>query len=81
MIRLEMRNYNMTSTEKHHTILALSSGKIDRYDKYKNDKYKYLKGEEMLPFDQKRVIEKFRFTNTPLRKALEKQAQIKEKNK
>ena len=41
MIRLEMRNYNMTSTEKDHTILALSSGKIDKYD--------YLKGEEILP--------------------------------
>ena len=34
-----------------------------------------------LPFDQKRVIEKSRFTNTPLKKALEKQAQLKEKNK
>ena len=40
-----------------------------------------LKGQEILPFDQKRVIEKSRFTNTPLRKALEKQAQLKEKNK
>ena len=73
MTRLEMRNYNMTSTEKHHTVLALSSGKIDKCD--------YLKGEEILPFDQKRVIEKSSFTNTPLRKALEKQAQLKEKNK
>ena len=35
----------------------------------------------MLPFDQKRVIEKSRFTNTPLRKALENQAQIKKKSK
>ena len=46
-------------------ISALSSGKID--------KYKYLTGEEILLFDQTHIIEKAKFTYSPLRKALEKQ--------
>ena len=44
---------------------ALSSGK--------NDKYEYLRGEEILPSDQRRVIEKAKFTYSPLRKALGKE--------
>ena len=44
---------------------ALSSGK--------NDKYKYLRGEEILPSDQRRVIEKAKFTYSPSRKALGKE--------
>ena len=39
-------------------ISALSSGKIDKYE--------YLKGEEMLPFDQIKVIEKAKFAYSPL---------------
>ena len=46
MIRLEMKNYNMILTEKNH---QLSSGKIDNCE--------YLTGEEILPSDQRRVIE------------------------
>ena len=46
-------------------ISALSSGKID--------KYKCLTGEEILPSDQRRVIEQAKFTRSPLGKALEKQ--------
>ena len=44
---------------------TLSSGKIDKYE--------YLSGEEILPSDQRRVIEQAKFTYSPLRKALEKQ--------
>ena len=57
-------------------ILALSSRKIDKYE--------YLTGEEILPPDQKRVIEQAKFTYSPLGKAFEKQIRklkIKEKNK
>ena len=43
-------------------ISALSSGKID--------KYKYLTGKEILPPDQKRVIEQGKITYFPLWKAL-----------
>ena len=44
---------------------ALSSGK--------NDKYEYLAPEEILPFDQRGVIEQARFRYFPTGKALEKQ--------
>ena len=46
-------------------ISALSSGKID--------KYKYLTGEEILPSNQQQIIEKAKFTYSPLGKAFEKQ--------
>ena len=45
-------------------ISALSSGKIDKYE--------YVTGEEMLPPDQKRVIEQAKFNYSPLGKAFEK---------
>ena len=45
-------------------ISALSSGKIDKYE--------YLTGEEILPSDQRRVIEQAKFTYSPSVKALEK---------
>ena len=57
-------------------ILSLSSRKIDKYE--------YLTGEEILPPDQRRVIEQAKFTYSPLGKAFEKQIRklkIKEKNK
>ena len=46
-------------------ILALSSGKIDKYE--------CLTGEEILPLDQRRVTEQVKFTYSPLGKALAKQ--------
>ena len=46
-------------------ISALSPGKIDKYE--------YLKGEEILPPDQRRMIEQGKFTYSPLEKAFEKQ--------
>ena len=38
-----------------------------------NDKYEYLTGEEILPADQRRVIEQAKFTYFPPSKAFEKQ--------
>ena len=46
-------------------ISALSSGKIDKYE--------YLTGQEILPSDQKQIIEQAKFTDSPLGKAFEKQ--------
>ena len=46
-------------------MLALSSGKIDKYE--------YLTGEEILPSDQGRTIERAKFPCSPLGKAYEKQ--------
>ena len=45
--------------------LALSSGKIHKYE--------YLTGEDILPSNQKQIIEQARFTYSPLGKAFEKQ--------
>ena len=46
-------------------ISALSSGKIDKYE--------YLTGEEILPSNKPQIIEKAKFTCSPLGKAFEKQ--------
>ena len=46
-------------------ISALSSGKIDKYE--------YLTSEEILPSNQKQVMEQAKFTYSPLGKAFEKQ--------
>ena len=43
---------------------ALSSGKIDKYE--------YLTGEEILPSNQKQIIEQAKFTYSSLGKAFEK---------
>ena len=51
-------------------ILALSSGKIN--------KYKYLTGEDILPSNQQQIIEKAKFTYSPLAKAFEKQIKTTE---
>ena len=49
-------------------ISALSSGKIDKHE--------HLTGEEILPSDQRRVIEQVKFTYYLLGKAFEKQIKI-----
>ena len=55
-------------------ISALSSGKIDKYE--------YLTSEEMLPSNQKQVMEQAKFTYSPLGKAFEKQTKtIKDQGK
>ena len=46
-------------------ISALSSGKIDKYE--------YLTGEEILPSNQRQIIEQAKFTYSPLGKTFEKQ--------
>ena len=73
-IRDEKLQYDMN--REAAKILALSSRKIDKYE--------YLTGEEILPPDQRRVIEQAKFTYSSLGKAFEKQIRklkIKEKNK
>ena len=47
-------------------ISALSSTKIDKYE--------YLTSEEILPSNQKQIIEQSKFAYSPLEKAFEKQA-------
>ena len=38
----------------------------------KVNKYKYLTGEEIWPYNQKQIVEQAKFTNSPLWKAFEK---------
>ena len=54
-------------------ISVLSSGKIDKYE--------YLTGEEILPSNQKQIIEQAKFTNSPLEKAFEKKQTIEDQGK
>ena len=71
-IRDEKLQYNIT--REAAKISALSSGKIDKYE--------LLTGEEILPPDQRRVIEQAKFTYSPLGKAFEKQTKtIEEQGK
>ena len=62
-MKLEMINYNMIAK-----ISALLSGKLGKYE--------YLTGEEIIPYDQSRIIEQDRFTYSPLGKAFEKQTKM-----
>ena len=62
-IRDEKLQYDVNREEAK--ISALSSGKIDEYE--------FLTGEEILPLDQRRMIEQARFTYSSLGKAFEKQ--------
>ena len=62
-MKLEMINYNMIAK-----ISALLSGKLAKYE--------YLTGEEIIPYDQSRIIEQDRFTYSPLGKAFEKQTKM-----
>ena len=51
--------------KKYISILALSSGKIDKFES--------LTDEETLPSNQSRIIEQTKFAYSPLGKAFEKQ--------
>ena len=62
-IRDEKLQYEIN--RKAAEISALSSGKIDKHE--------YLTGEQILPFNQKQIIEQAKFTCSPLQKAFEKQ--------
>ena len=62
-IRDEKLQYNIN--REAEKISALSSGKTDKYE--------YLTGEEISPYNQQQIIEQAKFTYSPLGKAFEKQ--------
>ena len=64
MIKLKIKNYNAILTEKQQKY-QLSSGKIDKYE--------YFTSEEILPSNQRQIIEEAKFAYYPLGKAFEKQ--------
>ena len=65
MIRLEMKNCNMIINREAAKISASSSGKINKYE--------YLSGKEILPSDQRNLVEQAKFTYFSFGKALKKQ--------
>ena len=65
-IRDEKLQYNIN--KEAAKISALLSGKIDKYE--------YLTGEEILSSNQRQIIERAKFTYSPLSKAFEKQIKI-----
>ena len=66
-----MKNCNTILLAK---ISALPSGKFDKYE--------YLTGEEILPFNQRQITEQANFTYSPLVKTFEKQTKpIEEQGK
>ena len=62
-IRDEKREYDIN--REAAKISALSSGKIGKYE--------YLMGQEILPSNQRQIIEQSKFAYYPLRKTFEKQ--------
>ena len=58
------------------------TAKISALSSWKNDKYEFLTGEEILSSDQSRIIVQAKFTYSPSGKAFEKQTKQKQlKNK
>ena len=74
MLRLEIKkNLQYYINREAVKISTLSSGKIDNYE--------YLTGKEILPSDQRRVMEQAKITYSVLGKALEKQTNNWESSK
>ena len=59
--------------EKLQYDINREAAKISAFSSNKFNKYEYLTGEEMLPSNQKQMIEQAKFTYSPLGKAFEKQ--------
>ena len=67
-----MKNCNIILTKKQQKYYDHHLEKLVNMS-WKIGKYVYFTGEEILPFDQRRVIEQAKFTYYPLGKALQKQ--------
>ena len=65
MTKLKIKKLQYDISREALKISALPSDKIDKYE--------YLRGEEILPSDQSKIIEQAKFAYSPLRKAFEKQ--------
>ena len=59
--------------EKLQQDINREAAKISALSSNKFNKYKYLTGEEILPSNQKQMIEQVKFAYSPLGKAFEKQ--------
>ena len=68
MIRFRDEKLQYDINREAAKISVLSSAKIDKYE--------FFTGEEILPFDQSRIIQQVQFTYYPLGKAFEKRTKI-----
>ena len=72
---------NKIRDEKLQYDINRDTAKLSALSSGKNDKYEYLTVEEILPPDQKRVIEQAKFAYSPLGKAFEKQTKTIERQR
>ena len=70
-----MANGNEIRNDKVRNDISKEAAGISALLWGKIDKHEYIKGEEILPFDQSRIIEQGKFTYSPLRKAFGRQIQ------
>ena len=68
-----MTIYDEFRDEKLQYDINREAAKISALSSGKNDKYEYLTGEEILPFNRRHIIEQAKFAYSPLGKALGKQ--------
>ena len=59
--------------EKIQNDISREAAKIPSLSLGKFNKYEYLTGEEILPSNQKQIIDQAKFTYSPLRKAFQRQ--------
>ena len=64
---------NQIRDEKLQYDINREAAKISALSSSKIDKYEYLTGEEILPYNQQQIIEHAKFTHSPSGKAFEKQ--------
>ena len=63
MIRLEIKKLQYDINREAAKISALESGKMDKYE--------YLRGEQILTSNQRKIMEQAKFVYSPLGKAFE----------
>ena len=68
-----MRVNNQIRDEKVQHDINRKAAKISSLSSGRIDKYEYLTGKKILPFNQQQIIEQSKFTFSPLGKAFEKQ--------
>ena len=71
-----MKNNDKITAKKLHYDINKEAAKISALSSCKIDKYEHLTCEEILPADQRRVLEQGKITYSPFEKALEKQIKM-----
>ena len=67
--------YDKTGDEKLQYDINREAAKISALSSGKFDKYEYLTGEEIVPLNQRQIVERAKFAYSPLGKAFEKQTE------